>query len=67
MKAPEPLQPDECALAQTFWAIDLQVKANLGRVLTAMRKHKVGSHHFASVSGYGHDDLGRDTLDHVFA
>ncbi|MEO0989305.1 MAG: aminotransferase class I/II-fold pyridoxal phosphate-dependent enzyme, partial [Cyanobacteria bacterium J06639_14] len=26
-----------------------------------------GSHHFASVSGYGHDDLGRDTLDHVFA
>jgi len=23
-------------------------------------------HHFASVSGYGHDDLGRQTLDQVF-
>ena len=67
MKAPEALQFHEVELSQTFWAIDLQVKTNLARVLTAMRKHKVGSHHFASVSGYGHDDLGRDTLDHVFA
>ncbi len=23
--------------------------------------------HFATVSGYGHDDLGRDTLDRVYA
>ncbi len=67
MKVPEALQVHEAALSQIFWAIDLQVKTNLGRVLTAMRRHKVGSHHFASVSGYGHDDLGRDTLDHVFA
>jgi cystathionine gamma-lyase len=27
----------------------------------------VGAHHFAGVSGYGHDDLGRETLDKVFA
>ena len=27
----------------------------------------MGTHHFASVSGYGHNDLGRDTLDRVFA
>jgi len=26
----------------------------------------VWTHHFASVSGYGHDDLGRQTLDQVF-
>lgn len=67
MKCPEASQPFEDALAQIFWGIDMQVKANLSRVLSAMRKHRVGSHHFASVSGYGHDDLGRDTLDHVFA
>ena len=67
MKAPDTLQFHEAELSPVFWAIDLHVKANLTRVLAAMRKHKVGSHHFASVSGYGHDDLGRDTLDHVFA
>lgn len=50
-----------------FYGIDVQVKENLSRVLTAFRHHRVGSHHFNSVSGYGHDDLGRDTLDQVFA
>lgn len=67
MESPDKFQLSEAALSQIFWDIDLQVKANLSRVLTAMRQHKVGSHHFASVSGYGHDDLGRDTLDRVFA
>ncbi len=52
---------------QAFYRIDQQVKKNLARVLTAFRAHRVGTHHFASVSGYGHDDLGRETLDKVFA
>lgn len=55
------------ALSQIFAAIDAQVKINLQRVLAAMRQHQVGVHHFSSVSGYGHDDLGRQTLDRVFA
>lgn len=55
------------ALAPIFSEIDGQVKTNLGRVLRAFRQHKVGSHHFASVSGYGHNDLGREVLDRVFA
>ena len=28
---------------------------------------QLGSHHFASVNGYGHNDQGRETLDRVFA
>ncbi len=52
---------------QTFYQIDTQVKKNLAKVLAAFRAHRVGTHHFASVSGYGHDDLGRETLDKVFA
>jgi len=52
---------------QTFYQIDTQVKKNLSKVLAAFRAHRVGPHHFASVSGYGHDDLGRDVLDKVFA
>ena len=52
---------------QIFYQIDNQVKENLAKVLAAYRTHRVGTHHFSSVSGYGHDDLGRDTLDKVFA
>jgi cystathionine beta-lyase family protein involved in aluminum resistance len=55
------------ALSPTFATVDLQVKRNLSRVLQAFREHRVGAHHFASVSGYGHDDLGREVLDKVFA
>jgi cystathionine beta-lyase family protein involved in aluminum resistance len=61
------LQEAENALSPIFAAIDTQVKNNLRRVLVAFRRHRVGSHHFAGVSGYGHDDLGRQTLDRVFA
>lgn len=52
---------------QIFYHIDTQVKKNLAKVLEAFKAHRVGTHHFASVSGYGHDDLGRETLDRVFA
>jgi cystathionine beta-lyase family protein involved in aluminum resistance len=63
----ELLQKAEQALLQIFSGIDSQVKKNLKRVLTSFYHHRVGTHHFASVSGYGHDDLGRQTLDQVFA
>ncbi|ELS01094.1 cystathionine beta-lyase family protein involved in aluminum resistance [Xenococcus sp. PCC 7305] len=61
------LEKAEKALLPIFSGIDTQVKSNLKKVLTAYRDRKVGVQHFASVSGYGHDDLGRETLDHVFA
>ncbi len=57
----------EKALLPIFSGIDTQVKSNLKKVLNAYRDRKVGVQHFASVTGYGHDDLGRDTLDRVFA
>ena len=61
-----PAQIERSSL-QIFYQIDTQVKKNLAKVLAAFRDHRVGTHHFASVSGYGHDDLGRETLDKVFA
>lgn len=61
------MMPPESSMLPIFYGIDLQVKQNLERVLMAFRHHRVGSHHFSSVSGYGHNDLGRDTLDRVFA
>lgn len=54
-------------LLPTFYEIDLQVKENLQKVLEAFRQQRIGTHHFSSVSGYGHGDLGRDTLDSLFA
>lgn len=61
------VQSAENALRPIFSNIDTQVKENLHRVLRVFRHHRVGPHHFASVSGYGHDDLGRQVLDRVFA
>lgn len=63
----ERLQEAEQALSLIFSGIDTSVKYNLKRVLEAFRRHRVGVHHFAGVTGYGHDDLGRETLDQVFA
>lgn len=63
----EVLSSAEQALIPIFSKIDSQVKQNLQKVLTSFRDHRVGVHHFAGVSGYGHDDLGRETLDKVFA
>jgi cystathionine gamma-lyase len=57
----------ETILQPTFGQIDRVVRHTLERVLQAFRDQQVGSHHFAGVSGYGHDDLGRQVLDRVFA
>ncbi|HEY9638263.1 MAG TPA: methionine gamma-lyase family protein [Coleofasciculaceae cyanobacterium] len=67
MNSSQQLQTAEKALSPIFYAIDTSVKQNLKKVLNSFRHHRVGVHHFASVSGYGHDDLGRQTLDNVFA
>lgn len=67
MKTNDLLLAAEKALIPIFSGIDAQVKQNLKKVLTAFREHRVGVQHFSSISGYGHDDLGRETLDRVFA
>jgi cystathionine beta-lyase family protein involved in aluminum resistance len=67
MNSLERIQQAEQALIPIFSGIDAQVKQNLRRVLDAYRHHRVGAHHFASVSGYGHGDMGREVLDQVFA
>ena len=40
---------------------------NQRKVLKAFNDNKVTPEHFYTVSGYGHDDLGREVLDKVFA
>ncbi|XLQ12090.1 MAG: methionine gamma-lyase family protein [cyanobacterium endosymbiont of Epithemia adnata isolate EadnSB Bon19] len=67
MKSKTILEEAEKALLPIFSEIDAKVKQNIKKILSAFRLYRVGVHHFASVSGYGHDDLGRETLDKVFA
>ena len=43
------------------------VSVRLEKVLNAFAVERVGTHHFPSVSGYGHGDQGREVLDRVFA
>ncbi|KAL4857014.1 hypothetical protein ACK3TF_002702 [Chlorella vulgaris] len=50
-----------------FADIDRLVHGNLKRVQQAMRRRRIGPHHFAGSTGYGHGDLGRAALDEVFA
>ncbi|GAB4301363.1 MAG: methionine gamma-lyase family protein [Oscillatoriaceae cyanobacterium] len=57
----------EKALLPIFTGIDATVKQNLQRVLEAFHNQRLGVQHFSGVTGYGHDDLGRETLDRVYA
>lgn len=52
---------------QYFKLVDKIKDYNQEKVLSAFQKNKIGLEHFSTVSGYGHDDLGREALDRVYA
>ena len=54
-------------LSKRFEAIDQIAEYNQLKVLKAMQKMKVSEAHFAATTGYGYNDLGRDTLEDVYA
>ncbi len=60
-------QKTEEALKERFRAIDENAEYNQLKVLHAMQKCRVSDIHFAGTSGYGYNDLGRDTLEAVYA
>ncbi len=57
----------EDELAEVFAGIDSIEAANQLRVLQAFRSENIAQRHFIPTTGYGYDDIGRDTLDRVFA
>ena len=54
---------------QAVWAEarTAAVEQRLQRVLDALAAERVGTQHFASLTGYGHGDQGREVVDRVFA
>ena len=54
-------------LESRFQEIDTVAEYNQLKVLKAMQDNQVSDIHFAATSGYGYNDLGRDTLEEVYA
>ena len=54
-------------LKEAFARIDENEEARTRQVLDAFRKESVSYRHFAPSTGYGYDDIGRDTLERIYA
>ncbi len=61
------LHEQEENLRDVFRSIDHISYENQSRMLDMFRQHKVSPGHFAPGTGYGYNDLGRDTLESIFA
>ncbi len=54
-------------LKERFAAIDQTAEFNQLKVIAAMQKNRVSAECFNISSGYGYNDIGRDTLERVYA
>ena len=57
----------EQELFDRFLEIDARAEANQLKVIEAMQKNRVSAECFNQSSGYGYNDMGRDTLEKVYA
>ncbi len=57
----------EESLKDRFAEIDETAEFNQMKVIKAMQDAHVSDIHFAATTGYGYNDLGRDTLEEVYA
>lgn len=55
------------ALRPRFDEIDRVAEYNQAKVIAAMQKNRVNVACFAGTTGYGYNDVGRDTLERVYA
>ena len=60
-------QKIEEELKPRFEEIDARAEMNQMKVISAMQKNRVSAECFQMSSGYGYNDLGRDTLEKVYA
>ncbi|MBE6184925.1 aminotransferase class I/II-fold pyridoxal phosphate-dependent enzyme [Heyndrickxia ginsengihumi] len=67
----EKLQPIVDKVEQQIFPIhkeiDRRIEMNQFRVLQSFQKHRVSDTHFNPSTGYGYDDIGRDTLEEIYA
>lgn len=61
------IKSSEEMLSEKFREIDELAYKNSKKVLEAFHKFNVSEVHFSSTTGYGYNDLGRETIEKVFA
>lgn len=61
------IEDSERQLKKTFKKIDDTALYNQQKVLAAFQKERVALRHFSGTTGYGYDDIGRDTLAKIYA
>ncbi len=61
------IEEGEKYLELYFQSLEKIEQTNFNKVLKAFTDQQVGEQHFSWVTGYGHDDLGRQKTDQVFA
>ena len=54
-------------LKDLFTEIDRNEEKRTRQILEAFREEGVSYRHFAGTTGYGYDDIGRDTLERIYA
>ncbi len=57
----------EAQIRPIFDQIDRVAQENTRKVMEAFQDHRVSEACFAGTTGYGYDDLGRETLDRIYA
>lgn len=57
----------EQLIEEQFKEVDSIARKNTMRVMQAFQDHRVAEACFSGTTGYGYDDLGRDTLDKIYA
>ena len=57
------VQESEQELKDVFAKVEEVSFQNTEKVLKAFQEHHFSTAHFDSTTGYGYDDLGRDTLE----
>lgn len=63
----EKISLEEASLASLFSAVEAREFRNQARVLAAFQEARVSEHHLQGTYGYGHDDIGRETLESIYA
>ena len=67
MEPAELIRRAEARCQEAFRRMEEIEYHNTEKVLDVMRHHAVSPRHFAPTTGYGYDDVGRDTLEAIYA
>ncbi len=67
MTIQERINQAEAALKDQFAKIEAIEESGTRRILKTFQDHMIAYRHFAPTTGYGYDDVGRDTLERIFA